>query len=81
MTDYRYIKYETTDDGRIAHIVLNRPGSRNAQHSGLLVELHDAFLAAEADDTVRVVMLSGPRPIFSSGHDMGSPESLAERTP
>jgi enoyl-CoA hydratase len=78
---YRFITYETTESGRIARIVLNRPGSRNAQHRGLLVELHDAFLAAEADDAVRVVILSGAGPIFSSGHDMGSPESLAERTP
>ena len=81
MTDYKYIQYETVDDGRIARIVLNRPKARNAQHRGLLVELHDAFLAAEADDEVRVVILSGAGPIFSAGHDMGSAESLAERTP
>ena len=81
MADYKFIKYETTDDGRIARIILNRPKSRNAQHRGLLVELHDAFMAAEADDEVRVVILSGAGSMFSSGHDMGSSESLAERTP
>jgi enoyl-CoA hydratase len=81
VTEYNFIKYETTDEGRIARIVLNRPESRNAQHRGLLVELGDAFLAAESDDAVRVVILGGAGPIFSSGHDMGSPESLAERTP
>jgi enoyl-CoA hydratase len=79
--DYTYVKYETTDEGRIARIILNRPKARNAQHRGLLVELHDAFMTAEADDTVRVVILSGAGPIFSAGHDMGSAESLAERTP
>jgi enoyl-CoA hydratase len=46
----------------------------------LLVELGDAFLAAEADDNVRVVILGGTGPIFSSGHDMGSKLSVAERT-
>jgi enoyl-CoA hydratase len=81
MKEYRYIRYETLDDGQIARIVLNRPEARNAQHRGLLVELHDAFLAAESDDGVRVVILSGAGPLFSSGHDMGSAESLAERTP
>ena len=81
MADYKYIEYETVDDGRIARIILNRPKARNAQHRGLLVELGDAFLAAEADDDVRVVILSGAGPIFSAGHDMGSAESLAERTP
>jgi enoyl-CoA hydratase len=81
MPDYRYITYETLDDGTIARIMLNRLESRNAQHRGLLVELNDAFLAAEADDQVRVVILGGAGPIFSSGHDLGSKESLAERTP
>jgi enoyl-CoA hydratase len=81
MPDYKYVTYETLDDGKIARIMLNRPEARNAQHRGLLVELNDAFLAAEADDEVRVVVLGGAGPIFSSGHDLGSKESLAERTP
>jgi enoyl-CoA hydratase len=55
--------------------------SRNAQNRGLLVELDEAFLQAEADDQVRVVILSGAGPIFSSGHDLGSSEAIAERTP
>jgi enoyl-CoA hydratase len=53
--------------------MLNRPEARNAQNRGLLVELNDAFLAAEADDRVRVVILGGNGPMFSSGHDLGSP--------
>lgn len=81
MSDYQYIRYETVDDGRIARIILNRPEARNAQHRGLLVDLHAAFLEAEADDEVRVVILSGAGPIFSAGHDMGSAEALAERAP
>jgi enoyl-CoA hydratase len=81
MADYRFINYETVDGGEIARIVLNRPRTRNAQNRGLLVELNDAFLAAEADDQVKVVILGGVGPIFSSGHDMGSSEAIAERTP
>ena len=73
--------YETLDDGLIARIMLDRPSSRNAQNRGLLVELHDAFLRAEEDDQVRVVILGGTGPLFSSGHDLGSKESIAERTP
>src|ERR1700733_1665693 len=60
--------------------MLNRLRTRNAQHRGLLVELNDAMLAAEADDQVRVVILGGVGPLFSSGHDMGSKEAIAERT-
>jgi enoyl-CoA hydratase len=72
MSSYEYIIYDTLHDGRIAVITLNRPRQRNAQHRGLLVELDDAFTRAEADDTVRVVVLRGAGPSFSAGHDLGS---------
>ena len=81
MPDYRYLTYELLDDGAIARIVLNRPAARNAQNRGLLVELGDAMLAAEADDRVRVVILGGAGPLFSAGHDLGSRDAVAERTP
>jgi enoyl-CoA hydratase len=81
MADNKYVTYETVDDGTIARITLDRVKSRNAQNRGLLVELDEAFLQAEADDQVRVVILSGAGPIFSSGHDLGSSEAIAERTP
>lgn len=78
MTDYQFINYETLDDGVIARIMLDRPDARNAQNRGMLVELDDAFLRAEADDTVRVVILGGEGPMFSSGHDMGSAVAVEE---
>jgi enoyl-CoA hydratase len=81
MPDYKYVLYETVEDGTIARIMLNRPDSRNAQNRGLLVELNDAFLKAEADDTVRVVILGGTGPMFSSGHDLGSKAAREEGTP
>lgn len=81
MTDYRWVLYETIDDGSIALITLNRPRQRNAQHRGLLVELDKAFLEAEADDRVKVVVLRGAGTAFSSGHDLGSKDALAEYDP
>ncbi|HET6948904.1 MAG TPA: enoyl-CoA hydratase [Acidimicrobiales bacterium] len=78
MADYDFITYETLDEGRIARIVLNRPEARNAQNRGMLVELHEAFLRAEADDEVRVVILGGAGPMFTSGHDLGSKVSTEE---
>ncbi len=77
----KYIDYELLDDGRVARITLNRAESRNAQNRGLLVELDEAFVEAEQDDTVRVVILCGAGPLFSSGHDLGSKVAIAERTP
>jgi enoyl-CoA hydratase len=81
MPEYKYVTYETLDDGKIARIMLNRPEARNAQNRGLLVDLHDAFLHAEADDEVRVVILGGTGPMFSSGHDLGSKASMEEMMP
>ena len=77
----KYLTYEQLEDGLVARIMLNRPGTRNAQNRGLLVELDEAFATAEADDRVRVVVLGGAGPLFSSGHDLGSADDRAERQP
>jgi len=81
MADDRYITYETLSDGQVVRIMLNRPESRNAQNRGMLVELNDALLRAEADDQVRVVILGGEGPMFSSGHDLGSKAMMEESMP
>jgi enoyl-CoA hydratase len=81
MPDGKYISYEELDEGKIVRILLNRPETRNAQNRGLLVELDEAFHRAEEDDNVRVVILGGVGPLFSSGHDMGSQEARAEHAP
>lgn len=78
MPDYEFVSYEELEEGRIARILLNRPETRNAQNRGMLVELDDAFRRAEEDDQVRVVILGGVGPLFSSGHDMGSSKAREE---
>jgi enoyl-CoA hydratase len=78
---YKYLEVESHDEGRIVRILLNRESTRNAQNRGLLVELDEAFRAAEADDEVRVVILGGNGPLFSSGHDLGSKEMREEYAP
>ncbi len=80
-TAYQYLIVERLDDGQIVRVLLNRPEARNAQNRGLLVELDDALLRAEADDAVRVIILGGIGPLFSAGHDLGSPAAVAEREP
>jgi enoyl-CoA hydratase len=81
MPDYKFVTYESLDSGKVARIMLNRPEARNAQNRGMLVDLNDAFLRAEADDEVRVVILGGTGPLFSSGHDLGSKVSMEEVMP
>src|SRR3984885_879884 len=80
MPEYEFVKYEELEDGKIVRILLDRPDTRNAQNRGMLVELDDAFRTAEKNDTVRVVILGGAGPLFSSGHDMGSAKAIEERT-
>ncbi len=81
MSERRFVTYEELDGGSIVRIMLNRPEARNAQNRGMLVELNDAFLEAEADDRVRVVIFGGAGKMFSAGHDMGSEVSRAEWAP
>jgi enoyl-CoA hydratase len=81
MAERRFVTYEQLDGGSIVRIMLNRPEARNAQNRGMLVELNDAFLDAEADDRVRVVILGGVGKMFSAGHDMGSEVARAEWAP
>jgi enoyl-CoA hydratase len=59
----------SVDDG-IARIAMNRPDKRNALNHQLLDDLDRAFDAAEADDAVGVVVLSGNGPSFCAGYDL-----------
>src|ERR1700738_4144243 len=81
MSDFEFVRDEVFDEGRIVRISLNRPDQRKRQSRGMLVELDEALLGAEADDAVRVVILAGEGPMFSSGHDIGSKQAMAEYTP
>ena len=65
---YDTILYEVTD--AVGFITLNRPEVRNAQNEVMKDELDAAFRAAEADDSVRVVVLRGAGACFSAGHDL-----------
>ena len=64
-----FIRYE--QDERVANITLDRADKANAQNEQVLDELHEAFLTAERDDTVRVIVLRAEGKHFSAGHDMG----------
>jgi len=55
----------------IAHVVLNRPEKRNAIDQAMIDDLHRAMDALEADDTVRVAILSGAGgKAFAAGADI-----------
>ena len=75
----RFEQIEYRVEGRLARVVLDRPQYRNAQSRVLLSELDQAFSAAAADPSVRVIILSGNGPAFSAGHDLGTPEEAEDR--
>ena len=68
----------TEDRGAVRHLVLNRPEKRNALNEEAIRGLGAAIEAAAGDDSVRVVVVRGEGPLFSSGMDVGDLRSLSE---
>ena len=66
---YETLIVETPADG-VALIRLNRPQALNALNSQLLGELSQALDAAEADEGVRCVVLTGSDRAFAAGADI-----------
>ena len=64
------VRYELSDDRRIATVTLNRPEARNAQNRQMTYDLDAALSAAAQDDDVRVIVLAGAGPHFCAGHDL-----------
>lgn len=57
-------------EGPLAWITLNRPDKLNAINAAMIAELNHALNAAEADDAVRVILLTGEGRAFSAGFDL-----------
>ncbi|WP_235736436.1 enoyl-CoA hydratase-related protein [Nocardioides alcanivorans] len=57
------------DDG-IAILTLDRPARRNAFGDGMGRELAEAYARCDADDDIRVVVLTGAPPAFCAGADL-----------
>jgi len=62
----------------VATLTLNRPEARNALTSALFLDMERVLLEIEADDAVRVVVLTGAGRGFSAGADL-KPVSKEER--
>lgn len=64
------VLYEKADD--IVKITMNRPDKLNAQNRQLLEELEAAFIKADKDNEVRVIVLAGAGRSFCCGHDLSA---------
>ncbi|NRB05209.1 MAG: enoyl-CoA hydratase [Rhodobacteraceae bacterium] len=58
-------------DDHVARVTLNRPAALNALNDQLLTELADALTAAQANDKVRCIVLTGSEKAFAAGADIG----------
>lgn len=67
---YETILYDVAD--RVLTITLHRPEQRNAVNYRMLDELLDAVTRAEADDDIRVIVLTGSGDFFSTGTDLSA---------
>ena len=68
--EFEDIRYETTDEGKIAKITINRPEVRNAFRPKTVAELLEAFDLAHQDPQVGVIILTGEGDLaFCSGGD------------
>ncbi|SMG41940.1 enoyl-CoA hydratase/isomerase family protein [Paraburkholderia susongensis] len=68
MTDFNTLRYEV--NAPIAVVTLNRPERLNALGKQSLLDINAALDRAEADETVRAIVVTGAGKAFSSGFDL-----------
>jgi methylglutaconyl-CoA hydratase len=61
----------------VATLTLNRPEKRNALDDATIAALKEHFSAADADDSVRVILLRGAGKDFCAGGDLSQLEKIA----
>ena len=70
MSEWETVKLEL--DGPVAVVTLNRPQVLNAFNSQLLSDLRECVDQVNADEAIRVVILTGEGRGFSAGADLGA---------
>ena len=67
-----------TAEGPVALITLNRPDKRNALNDALIDGLKQALREADANEAVRVVVITGAGADFCSGADLAALQKISE---
>ena len=75
--EYTAITTQTSDDGAVATIVLDRPKALNALNSQILAEVLDAVEGFDADDAVGAIVITGGEKAFAAGADI---KEMKDRT-
>jgi enoyl-CoA hydratase/carnithine racemase len=74
---YETIKYEVAE--QILTITLNRPAKLNAFNAAMQKELIEAFDAADKDDNIRAIIVTGAGRAFCAGADLSSGADTFDR--
>src|ERR1700755_2100344 len=67
-----------TDHKSIRFLTLNRPEKRNALNDELIAELKSALREADADESLRAIVIRGAGRDFCSGADLSALQKIAE---
>lgn len=78
MQEFENVEVEV--DGEVATVTMNRPTKLNAFNIPLLHDLLGAVEAVNAEDSVRVAILTGKGRAFSAGADLTAAEPAEGRT-
>jgi len=73
---YEFLKLHSRDG--IAVLTLNRPDALNAWNQKMRDELREAVRDLAADDSLRVLVITGEGRAFSAGEDVRGMQGLAE---
>ena len=64
-------------DGAVARITLNRPEKRNALNDAVIAGIKQGLREAAADESIRVVVITGAGKDFCSGADLSALQKIA----
>ena len=67
----------TTTEGAVRILTLNRPDKRNALNDELIAALKAALTEADADDSLRAIVIRGAGKDFCSGADLSALQKIA----
>lgn len=68
----------TIDDRGVLTLTMHRPKVHNAFDADMIAELTDALLAADKEESVRIVVITGSGSCFSAGADLNWMRSLVD---
>lgn len=69
-TTFKSVQYDTSLDGKVAYITLNRPAHHNAIDQHMPAEIRTAVQTANADPNIHCIVLKGSGRGFCGGYDL-----------